>query len=331
MVFGAVALVVIVSAVLALTNIGKEKIEDNQVLTIKYLSNPTAVFPFELAEELGYLKEKEIKLERAGTSFSGPESIIALDSGSVDLATVATVGVINAVKGGSKLISLFTNLGINKEVHSNFYVLENSSILNAKDLVGKKIAINTLGAHFDYVIREYLKQNGLSIKDVQIIVVPDTSLEQVLKQRQVDVIGVGSWNPFVDGKIKEEGGVRIIFTDYEALGDIAIGNIGMNKDFVSKNPKKIKDFVDANARAIDWAREHPEEAKELAAKILKDKGVKPELAKYWKGFGAREHGLIVDYDVQFWIDALVKEGKLKEGQFKPSDIYTNEYNPYYKK
>lgn len=41
--------------------------------------------------------------------------------------------------------------------------------------------------------------------------------------------------------------------------------------------------------------------------------------RYWKGFGLREHALLADSDAQFWIDWLVTEGKIKEGQFKPSD------------
>ena len=40
-----------------------------------------------------------------------------------------------------------------------------------------------------------------------------------------------------------------------------------------------------------------------------------DLAKYWKGFGVRDHALLADSDAQFWIDWLVKDGKLKEGQF----------------
>ncbi|KPQ44846.1 MAG: hypothetical protein MPEBLZ_00575 [Candidatus Methanoperedens nitroreducens] len=54
------------------------------------------------------------------------------------------------------------------------------------------------------------------------------------------------------------------------------------------------------------------------------------MAKYWKGFGVREHALLQDSDVQFWIDWLVKDGRISEGQYKPSDFYTNEYNPYFK-
>ena len=34
--------------------------------------------------------------------------------------------------------------------------------------------------------------------------------------------------------------------------------------------------------------------------------------------------------MQWWIDAMVEQGQLKPGQIKASDIYTNEYNPYYK-
>jgi ABC-type nitrate/sulfonate/bicarbonate transport system substrate-binding protein len=329
--YGIIILIVIVSTVLAFTNSGQKNPNTKQEFTIRYLTTPTNVASYELAEELGYFKEKGIRLESVGTTFSGPETIIALDSGSVDLAGAATVAVINAIKGGSKFKSLYASNGVSREVYGNYYVLENSSIRTAKDWAGKKIAVNTLGAHLDFVTREYLRKNGLSIKDVQLVVIPDPNLEQVLRQGQTDIVAVGSWSPFVNAKIKDGGGVRVLLTDYEILGDIALGFAGMNRDFVSKNPQKVKDFVEANARAIDWARGHPQEAKELIAKILNKKGGNPESAKYWRGFGVREHGLIVDNDVQFWIDALVREGKLKEGQFKPSDIYTNEYNPYYNK
>ena len=104
----------------------------------------------------------------------------------------------------------------------------------------------------------------------------------------------------------------------------------MSEKFIRENPLVVRQFVEANAKAADWAMEHPEEAKELALKIMKAKGGNPEIAKYWKGFSVRKHALLADSDVQFWIDWLVKDGKLKEGHFKPADIYTNEFNPYFK-
>jgi hypothetical protein len=35
-----------------------------------------------------------------------------------------------------------------------------------------------------------------------------------------------------------------------------------------------------------------------------------------------------DAQVQWWIDLLVREGKLKPGQIQARDVWTNAYNPY---
>ena len=58
---------------------------------------------------------------------------------------------------------------------------------------------------------------------------------------------------------------------------------------------------------------------------LSHRGV-PELAEYFPGFGLRAHALCTDRDAQFWIDALVRSGKLKADQLVPADIKTNKYN-----
>lgn len=52
---------------------------------------------------------------------------------------------------------------------------EDSPIRTARDFIGKKITVNTLGAHAEAVINTYLRKNGLSaeeIKQVQLVVVP---------------------------------------------------------------------------------------------------------------------------------------------------------------
>jgi hypothetical protein len=44
------------------------------------------------------------------------------------------------------------------------------------------------------------------------------------------------------------------------------------------------------------------------------------------GYGLPRHALYRDHDIKFWLDVLVREGKLKPGQFSPEDIATNKYN-----
>ncbi|MFZ3058788.1 MAG: ABC transporter substrate-binding protein [Candidatus Methanoperedens sp.] len=300
---------------------------------IRYLSSTAIIEPLEFAKELGYLNG--LNITRAGSYTGGPEDIIAIASGSIDIGHSAWVSVINAKARGSDIKAFAAPMGNSPKSWyegtpylSKWIVLENSSIKSAKDLAGKKIAVNTVGAHVDYVTREYLARNGLSPNDVQLVQIPVPQHAQVLKQGQVDV--VAPLAIFVD-QIEAGKGVRVLFSDYEVIGDQTHCVLFTSEKFLKENPEAAKRLTEGIAKAADWAKEHPKEAKELAVKVLKDKGGNPDLAKYWKGFGVRDHALLADSDAQFWIDWLVKDGKIKEGQFKPSDIYTNQFNPYYKK
>jgi ABC-type nitrate/sulfonate/bicarbonate transport system substrate-binding protein len=103
----------------------------------------------------------------------------------------------------------------------------------------------------------------------------------------------------------------------------------MEKAFIDQHPQAVKEFVTASVKAAGWAAEHPDEARKLVAQILKKRGDNPAAAAaaaYWPGYGLPQHALYKDNDIKFWLDVLVREGKLKPGQFSPEDIATNKYN-----
>jgi ABC-type nitrate/sulfonate/bicarbonate transport system substrate-binding protein len=237
--------------------------------------------------------------------------------------------VINAIAGGAKILCIMPRAGVSKDVSSKFFVLGSSSIKAAKDLKDKSIAVNTLGGRLDYTIREYLSLHGLNKDDVKLATVPGPQLDETLRDRKADVVAVGAWQSPVAGKIAAEGGVRVLFTDHDVLGDIVSGNNVMEKAFIHQHPQAVKEFVTASAKAVDWAAEHPDEARKLVAQILKKRGDIPAAAAaatYWPGYGISQHALYKDHDIKFWLDVLVREGKLKLGQFSPEDIATNKYN-----
>jgi ABC-type nitrate/sulfonate/bicarbonate transport system substrate-binding protein len=147
-----------------------------------------------------------------------------------------------------------------------------------------------------------------------------------LRHKQADVVAVGAWQSVFAGKIEAEGGVRVLFTDYEVLGNMALGSAAMETAFIDRHPRAVKDLVTASARAADWTAAYPGEAKRLVARILGARGENAALAKYWSGFGLREHAFYTDRDAQFWIDVLVRGGRLKPGRFAAEDIETNKYN-----
>jgi len=301
---------------------------DANPVVIRYLNDRGYVPPYEIAEALGFFRGTGIRFESEGDSQGGPQALAALASGSVDVAGAATPAMINAIAGGAKIICIMPRAGVSKDVTSKFFVLDSNPVKAATDVKDKSIAVNTLGAHLDYTVREYLRLHGLNKDDVKLVAVPGPQLDQTLRDQKADVVAVGAWQSPIAAKIAAEGSVRVLFTDYDVLGDIVQASNAMQTAFIDQHPQAVKEFVTASAKAVDWAAEHPDEARKLVAQILKKRGDDPgaAAAAYWPGYGIAQHALYTDHDTKFWLDVLVREGKLKPGQLSPEDIATNKYN-----
>ena len=129
----------------------------------------------------------------------------------------------------------------------------------ARDLIGKKVSMNTLGAHSEFVLREYLARNGLTPKEaeqVTFVVVPPISSEQSLRAGQVDVAAL---NGLLRDKALERGGLRLLFSDYQLYGSFNAGTYVFKEKFIKENPKTVARFVEGTARAIEWARTTPKD------------------------------------------------------------------------
>lgn len=289
-------------------------------VTIRYLASQGGLSAHELAAELGYFDGTGITLENVGYAQGGPASLVALAGGSVELGSAATAAVLNSIAAGNDFVAAFPSNGIDDEVQSIFYVLEDSPIESIGDIVGKTIAVNTLGAHLDYTVREGLHQKGLPADSANLIVVPGPQLEQVLRSGQVDVSAFGYWQTTFTGAALKNGGLRAIFDDTDVLGEIAGGFIVLRRDWIEAHPEEAKVFVQGSVKALDYAREHPEETKAIFARVLAERGENPDVAQYFAGYGVREGGLAIDRDIQFWIDVLEREGAVPKGKLVARDI-----------
>ena len=297
-------------------------------VTIRYLASQGGLSAHELAAELGYFDGTGITLENVGYAQGGPASLVALAGGSVELGSAATAAVLNSIAAGNDFVAAFPSNGIDDEVQSIFYVLEDSPIKSIGDIVGKTIAVNTLGAHLDYTVREGLHQKGLPADSANLIVVPGPQLEQVLRSGQVDVSAFGYWQTTFTGAALKNGGLRAIFDDTDVLGEIAGGFIVLRRDWIEAHPEEAKVFVQGSVKALDYAREHPEETKAIFARVLAERGENPDVAQYFAGYGVREGGLAIDRDIQFWIDVLEREGAVPKGKLVARDIlYTTGDSP----
>ncbi|MDI9948293.1 MULTISPECIES: ABC transporter substrate-binding protein [unclassified Rhodococcus (in: high G+C Gram-positive bacteria)] len=286
-------------------------------------------FP-ELAADLGYYQK--VELNWIGDTTSGPQSIQNAATGQTDFGGAFNGAVLKLAAADSPITSVIGYYGSDKETFNGYYVLDGSPITSARDLIGKKVGMNTLGAHHEFLVREWLAREGLTpdeIKQVELTVVPPVNTEQALRQGQIDVGTLGS--VFRD-KAVERGGIRPLFTDESIFGSFTYGSLLFRNDFIAKNKDAVADFVQGTARAIRWTQTTPRDdviAKYKDIITKRGRNETTDLVDYWKSPGvAGPGGVITDKEIETWIDWLVRNGELEDGKLTPADVYTNEYNPY---
>jgi len=297
---------------------------------INYQSLSSLVHYAELAEELGYLAP--LKLNYLGNVLGGPQDLQTLATGDVDIATAFNGAIIKAKASGVDLVTLLGSYGSDKQTFQGFYVLEDSPIKSARDLIGKTVSVNTLGAHAEFVVKEYLYRGGLTkdeVSKVELTVLPPVSAEQALRAGQVDAVQLSYVSR---DKALARGGIRALFTDTELFGEFTGGNYAVTTKFLKENPNTAKKLVEAIAKAIEWARNSPREevAKKWAEIATKHgRGEATDLEKYWLSTGiSQKGGLVSEREYQIWIDWLVKDGQLQAGQINATDLYDNSLNPF---
>jgi ABC-type nitrate/sulfonate/bicarbonate transport system substrate-binding protein len=302
-----------------------------ETLELRYQGFTGIVSYPELAEDLGYLAP--IKLKYVGNTISGPQDIQTVVTGDTDFGGAFNGAVVKLVAAKAPVQAVVGYYGVDDQTLSGFYVLGNSTIRSARDLIGKKVAVNTVGAHHEFVLHEWLSRNGLSkteIEQVTLVVMPPITSEQALRQGQVDVAVLSN---LTRDKALERGNIRQLFSDFELLGKFTAGSYVLSRTFLHDDPKSAQRFVVATAKAIEWARDQSRATVIARFEDIIRRRARNEdasIVKYWRTTGvAGKGGLIADREFQIWVDWLVKDGQLTSGQVKLSDLFTNDLNPFH--
>lgn len=304
----------------------------SEATELRYQGSVGAVTFPELAEDLGYLGD--IKLTWVGNTTSGPQDIQSAATGQTDFGGAFNGAVIKLKAAGAPIKAVVGYYGSDEKSFNGYYVAENSPIKTARDLIGKKIGVNTLGAHHEAVIKEYLRREGLTsgeVEQVQLVVIPPVNTEQALRQGQLDV---GTLGGVLKEKALERGGLRPLFTDVGLFGPFTAGSVVLREDFIARNPTTTKAFVAAFAKAVHWTQTHSREEvvtrfKQIIAK--RGRNEDSDTVTYWKSAGVAGSGGVIDgKEFQTWIDWLGREGEIEPGDVKLDDLYTNAFNPYAK-
>jgi ABC-type nitrate/sulfonate/bicarbonate transport system substrate-binding protein len=298
--------------------------------TIRYQTTPGEVATIELASYLGYLPG--IRITSVGVVLGGPGSIAATATGADDIGGAFNGSIIAAIAAGAKLKAVVGDYGSDAKAYSAVLVKSSSPIHNARDLIGKTVGVNTLGANATEVTDLWLAKQGLTpaqIKQVEFVVVSPTQAAEALETGRVDAafLSLDDFEP-----VLKQGEVRSLMTDIGVLGPYTGGSWVLNPSFIQSHPAETKELVTGLAKANHWLQVTPRaQAVAVQEKILAlhGRGSDAKFVAAWQSSGVAEpYGYIKPSDFSEWLAPMESAGQLKQGQVTLSQLYTNEFNAY---
>jgi ABC-type nitrate/sulfonate/bicarbonate transport system substrate-binding protein len=303
------------------------------VVALRYQGWTDQVTLPELAQDLGYFAGK-VKLKWVGNTISGPQDVQSAATGQTDFGGAFAGAVAKLADAGAPIKAVLNYYGSDPKTFTGFYVKDASSIHTAADLVGKKVGVNTLGGQAEADIHDYLRRAGLNqaqVKKVQLVPLPPPNTESSLRRGQIDVAGLSGQ---FQQRAVADGGLRLVFSDYQEYGPFNGGPYVFRTDFIAKHPDAVRAFTAGVARAIEWERTTPR-ADVIArfTKIIdarKRANEDTSSLKYWRSVGVpSKGGLLSNADFTRWQSWLNDTGSVK-GNIDASKLWTNEFNPYAK-
>ncbi|MCI0561275.1 MAG: ABC transporter substrate-binding protein [Nitrososphaera sp.] len=211
--------------------------------------------PLYLAKEKGYFDEAGLNVDLIVLTGLA-ERNSALKSENVDaLAAPVDYFVLSA---GNKLETTIV-MAIDESVGGDGIVAR-KDIQKIEDLRGKKVAFQR-GLPSEFFIRALLRDHGVSLDEIQSLDMETAQAGAAFLADKVDAAAV--WEPWLT-KAKEGGNGHILASTRE-YRDLIVDVLAFNKSVVAKYPGDIHKIVNAVFRAIEFWKQHPEEANQIMA------------------------------------------------------------------
>jgi NitT/TauT family transport system substrate-binding protein len=166
------------------------------------------------------------------------------------------------------------------------------------DLKGKKVA-SPKGTTGEFGLSEFLRTNGLSMKDIEFVNLQTLSLPNAIVKGDIDAYA--AWEMHVYNGQKGLGNNGIVFV-VEKAAYREYQNVYGKKDWLSKNPEVIKGFLRALIKAEKYISENPAEALAITAK---ETGFSKEALNSVKD----NYKIWVGLDIGHWVKLLEREGQ----------------------
>jgi len=142
-------------------------------IVVSYGSISGTQSPVWVAKEKGLFEKHGLDVSLVYIS-GGPRSVMALLGGSTQFVIHSALPSLEAYLGGADTVLIGTSMN-----HLDHYLVVHPSITTPRELRGKVIGISALGSLTDTALREALRVNELSERDVTVLAVGDLGARMV--------------------------------------------------------------------------------------------------------------------------------------------------------
>ncbi|MDQ0584559.1 ABC transporter substrate-binding protein [Streptomyces rishiriensis] len=145
-------------------------------------------------------------------------------------------------------------------------VKKGSALRSAKDLEGKKVAINTLKNINETAVRESVRKAGGDPDRVKFVELAFDQMPAALDGGQIDAAMVVE--PAL-ATVKSQGGVEIASPLVDVAPDLTVAMYFTSTQYAQKNPEVVRKFQEATAESLAYADAHPDEVREVVTTYTK--------------------------------------------------------------
>ena len=184
----------------------------------------------------------------------------AVGGGAADLGLAADAPFIFAYQSGSPVKAIAVQAPANQAPEAlAILVKPGSAIRNAQDLVGKSVA-TTRGSIGHHLLLQALERANILADKVRVTFLPPGDAKAAFDSGAIDAWA--TWTPYTNVAIKEGARAVVDARDYGLPLYIDIAHA----DSIEPKRTLLADFLKREAKAVAWARGHPEAFAQVLAK-----------------------------------------------------------------
>ncbi|MFE0251065.1 ABC transporter substrate-binding protein [Streptomyces sp. NPDC059010] len=226
------------------------------------------VAPLYLGQKKGFFEKRGLKLEFT-TAQGGAAIVPGVTSGQFQFGFSNVTSLMVAQSNGVPVKAVANGIastGVRGKDFNGLMVKKDSPVKSAKQLEGKKVAINTLKNINETAVRQTVRTAGGDPDKVTLVEMAFDQMPAALDSGQIDAACVVE--P-ATATIRSQGGREIASPLIDIAPKLTVAMYFTSTRYAQQNPDVVKKFQEATAESLTYAEAHPDEARQIVTTYTK--------------------------------------------------------------